>query len=318
MSRKTDRRKIIKRTADGKRTDRVKKAERERMLRLRNQGKTMEEIALELDRSERTVSKQLQKAQTDGSSQTSQKEVDPLVAKAQEQHLDEICSLIKEWKGFVYTPHIKEAIPGYHHPINDIEPNKLFEHLKEHVPCPTLWLNYTIWSDRIDSYLFSCAELMKDVRRDYRFNVDEYLTDDRDLIWLGNDTYAYHEPIIRRISNKALTYDESGHQIDFGDFLVYDDWGEYERMDEVKGEYTKTWNMYVDGIPVGRCIDKKLASEAYKVASEYHLNEAKHVIILFRELKSLEDKIRQDIAEALAYQDYRWHNCQFCKKYHFP
>ncbi len=61
MNRKADRRIIIKRAADWKRTDRVKKAERERMLKLHNQGKTLEEIAGKLDRSERTVSKQLQK-----------------------------------------------------------------------------------------------------------------------------------------------------------------------------------------------------------------------------------------------------------------
>lgn len=64
MGRKTDRRIKIRRTVDGKRTDRVKKAERERMLKLRNQGKTVEEIALELCRNERTVSKQLAEERT--------------------------------------------------------------------------------------------------------------------------------------------------------------------------------------------------------------------------------------------------------------
>ena len=84
MGRKADRRIKIRRTVDGKRTDRVKKAERERMLRLRNQGKTIEEIALELDRSERTVSKQLAK----GGSQVSQKEekrIQPWIEKAKQE-----------------------------------------------------------------------------------------------------------------------------------------------------------------------------------------------------------------------------------------
>lgn len=52
----------MKRYADnGKRTDRVKIPERKRIQKLRAQGKTIEEIAHELGRSERTVSKQMQK-----------------------------------------------------------------------------------------------------------------------------------------------------------------------------------------------------------------------------------------------------------------
>ncbi len=247
--------------------------------------------------------------------QAVEKRIDPLVEEAQKEHLAEVRSLIEEWGGSLYTTPIEEAVPGYHHPISDVQTNHLFEHLKEHLPSSTLWINYTIWSDRIDSYLFRCAELMRDVWRDHQLWADEYPTDSGELVWVNTNNYAYHEPIVKRISSKALDNQDNKHRIDF---LVFDDQDEHESLDEVRASYTKTWVMYVDGTPVGQCIDKKVATETYEAASDYHLNNAEHVIILFRELKSLEDKIRQDIVEALAYQDYRWYTCQFCKNYHFP
>lgn len=198
MSRKTDHRKIIKRTADGKRTDRVKKAERERMLRLRNQDKTIEEIALELDRSERTVSKQLQKAQAgkkqeDGSTQTSQKEVDPLIAKAQEEHLAEICGLIEKWKDAVRTPQIDEVSLNTLLPTYDIEANPLFQYLREHLPNRNLWDNYSCWASKLNEYLFKCKRLIKEILEE-------------DQIWEDalSPLAGFERPILKRISDKAM------------------------------------------------------------------------------------------------------------------
>ena len=62
MVRKVDLRIKRKYSTDDKRTDRVKKAERNRMVKLREE-KTVEEIAAALKRSERTVSKQLKIAE---------------------------------------------------------------------------------------------------------------------------------------------------------------------------------------------------------------------------------------------------------------
>ena len=104
------------------------------MLRLRNQGKTIEEIALELRRSERTVSKQLKKAQaekeqTDGDRQASQKEIEPLVLEAQKEHHAELRGLIEEWKYHLYTPDIEDALHHTEryqkHPISGVEANHL-------------------------------------------------------------------------------------------------------------------------------------------------------------------------------------------------
>jgi len=245
------------------------------------------------------------------------KRADPLIEEAQKEHMLEIRDLIEEWRDCLYTPAIEEAVPDYHHPISDVQNNHLFEHLKEHLPSPTLWLNYTIWADRIGSYLTSCEQLINDIRSDDRLWDIGYRTDSGELVWVNTENYAFGQPILKRISDTPLENRKIEHETRFEDFLADDDQGESKIIGEV-GEGTKTYVMYVDGTPVGRYIDKKVATETYEAASDYHLKEAELVIILFRELKSLENKIRQDLEEVLAYQDYRWYNCQFCKNYHFP
>ena len=86
MNRKSDNRIKVKRSEGGKRTDRVKKAEIERMSKLRDKGKTIIEIAGELKRNERTVSKQLTKAKE----LRQQDKSDPLILKARERHFADL------------------------------------------------------------------------------------------------------------------------------------------------------------------------------------------------------------------------------------
>ncbi len=90
MGRKTDNRIKMKHSADGKRTDRVKKAEREYMVKLRDKGKTIEEIANERGRNPRTVSKQLAKAKV----LHQRDKTDPLIIKARERHFADLADAI--------------------------------------------------------------------------------------------------------------------------------------------------------------------------------------------------------------------------------
>ncbi|MFZ1915541.1 MAG: hypothetical protein WAU55_10795 [Dehalococcoidales bacterium] len=246
-----------------------------------------------------------------------EKRIDPLIEEAQKEHMAEIRGLIEEWRDRLYTPAIAETVPDYHHSISDVQHNHLFEHLKEHLPSPTLWLNYTIWADGIGHYLFNCKQLIDDIKRDHGLWDTGYRIDRGELVWVGTEHYAFGKPILKRISDTALENRKIDHDITFEDFLVDDDQGEKKISGEV-GEDTKTYVMYVDTIPVGRCLNKQLANETYKTASDYHLKEAEYVVILFRELKSLQDKIHKEVEEVLAYQDYRWYTCKFCKDYHFP
>lgn len=84
MAAKIDRRLKVKNSpVTGKRTDRVKKAERDRMVKLREKDRTVEQIALTLNRSVRTVSKQLKKA---GTSERTSATLDPLILQRKAEH----------------------------------------------------------------------------------------------------------------------------------------------------------------------------------------------------------------------------------------
>ena len=94
MGKNSNKRIKVKLSEDGKRSDRVKKTERERMLRLRGMGKTIEEIALELGRDSRTVSKQLAKAES--SRQQNKKMFDPIIIEAKKKHIADMLAIAEE------------------------------------------------------------------------------------------------------------------------------------------------------------------------------------------------------------------------------
>lgn len=241
--------------------------------------------------------------------------IDPIISKAREEHLGKIRDLITEWKDCLHTPNFEEAAPGYRDPMVAIQTNRLFEHLKEHLPSPTLWLNYTIWEDKIDRFLQSCSELLKYIRRDKCFKEME--------TWLCTEDYAYHLPILKRISEKAQNNSEIKHKIIFRDPQYYDDYDGFESMPpRLSGHVSMTYTMYVDDIPIGTCREEnvQIASETYKTVSDFHLKRDDTVVMVgyFRELKSLEDKFHQGIEESLLYQDYRWYTCKYCGDYYFP
>ena len=91
MDRKIDKRIKAKKSADGKRTDRVKKVEREHMVKLRDKGKTIAEIAGECKRNERTVSKQLSKAEE--SRQRNERMFDPIISEAKKKHFIDMAAI---------------------------------------------------------------------------------------------------------------------------------------------------------------------------------------------------------------------------------
>jgi hypothetical protein len=101
MARRIDQRLKMKRSTDDRRTDRVKKAERERMVKLHDKGMTIEGIAYELKRSERTVSKQLKKASTPEQTSTT---ADPLVLQRKAEHFAYMAEIANGLLATTYHP----------------------------------------------------------------------------------------------------------------------------------------------------------------------------------------------------------------------
>ena len=285
MDRKADRRIKTRRTMDGKRTDRVKKAERERMLRLRNQDKTIEEIALELDRSERTVSKQL----AEGRSQTSQKEVDPLVQEAKREHLSEIRNLIQEWRTALRTP---EKLEGHLHlnelwaqgiPTHGVENNRLFECVRGHLPFSTLWQDYSDWVKKYLDFLDKNRSLVR--------QFGEELLGCEGVLRLSEGCTA---PLILRIS------------------------GSMQRAPRIEKEISyvkdKQCEILWDGdYRILYANDALACGELYKkISTRFLYSEGNDIRILLHELKLLECKIQTSLQEILLKRDYINYACGLC------
>ena len=91
MNRKSEKREKITRSVDDKRTDRVKKSEVRKMLKLREKEKPIAEIADRLKRSERTVSKHLEKAKS--SHQQNERMLDPIAIEAKKKHIADMAAI---------------------------------------------------------------------------------------------------------------------------------------------------------------------------------------------------------------------------------
>lgn len=302
MDRKADRRIKIRRTADGKRTDRVKKAERERMLRLRNQDKTVEEIAGGLSRSERTVSKQLRKAQAEKeqehrSSQASQKEVDPNLVKAKEAHMNEIRNFVKQWGTALRTPEIQDLynlrnlrkLWEQDIPTDAVENNLLFGCVREHLPFPTLWQDYANWVETYHRFLDKSKSLVK--------QFGEELLKFEGVLGLGE---SYAEPLILRISHRVP-----------------------RRIPKIEKEFCPKGRkefcikdceiLWDGGWRILYADDALACGKLYKTVSDRLFDsEGLRIRIILHRLEFLESKIRTSLQEILIKHDYINYTCRLC------
>ena len=304
MSRKADRRIKIRRTIDGKRTDRVKSAERERMLRLRNQGKTVEEIALELRRSERTVSKQLQKArtekeQTNGSSQSSQKEVNPLLTKVREEHMAEIRILIEQWLEVIPNdpPGVTELGQwsfnrwGLPTGVNSITGNYQFKLLREHLPYENFWNNYSEWEALFLEYIVACVKIEEEIRHQGEAWPN--------ILRLGED---FEKPILSQIFSKQMhqELDELRFRTYGNRLLAYlryrEDGTESRDTNILEAEHPE---VYIESYQA--LVDKMLSSE-----------EVAWLVTTQDELGSKQNLIRETLQDILIRRDYIMTLCKLC------
>ncbi len=159
----------IKYSENGKRTDRVTKKQKRKMQKLKDEGSSNEDIALEMKRNIRTVRSHLNN-QEPQSSQTQIAEQDPLIERAKQKHSDDLLNLLEEWenglrnlnlevraiwkelteKKFCTSEFIKVALPIR---VNNkqeikikffIEDEALFGALLSHLPGDNLW---SYWED---------------------------------------------------------------------------------------------------------------------------------------------------------------------------
>lgn len=317
MGSKADRRIKIRRSADGKRTDRVKKAEREHMLRLRSHDKTVEEIALELGRSERTVSKQLQKARTAEEQQLptqKQKQADPFVEEAQKEHIASIRAIIEEWQRYLFTPLPREVDEKYRHPVSEVEEQRLFKRLREHINNPILWLNHWLWDWYWEYvYQYQCEELRDTIRTEWFAEVGKASSSKR-ILWAKSNKHLFYKPIflcVEQWMRKKLK----------GILLPDEPYSHNYRIEKKQTNKRPARRevlcLYVDDILVGECYDSESAIQAYGHFSDKVIGdcETSGLIFGYLILNDLTQMLHEQLDSILERRSYISNNCHDCPEH---
>jgi len=90
-----------------------------------------------------------------------------ILADNQAEHLAEIRTTIEQWKNSLETPWFGTiSFETGSRPTGGLEHNPLFNSLREHLPFPTLWRDYSIWADKVENYIDSCKGLLEETRKE--------------------------------------------------------------------------------------------------------------------------------------------------------
>ena len=90
-----------------------------------------------------------------------------ILSENQAQHLAEIRATIEQWKGGLIAPWFgTTSLEVEHCPTGVLEGDLLFGSLREHLPFPALWRDYSIWKEKVEEYVCSCKKLLEETQQE--------------------------------------------------------------------------------------------------------------------------------------------------------
>jgi len=206
-------------------------------------------------------------------------------------HYAEIRVLIEQWKNTSRTPRPDEVYPGTSSPMDAIEANPIFIPLRDHLPSPTLWHNYSVYVKKLDDYIAGCTNLREEVAKKVK-NWNEV----KDVL----ENVA--QPILRKIAEG-----EPDNKIKPYKFIASE-----------HSNYPDKTMINAEGIPiftVSKENDSAYIEKQYQDYSEALLagETGTNLVALFGELKNdLEPKIKDSLQEILLRRDYIMYACRLC------
>jgi len=270
--------------------------DRRKLLEARERGLTDSEIKAQFGiTDDRTLRRHLKLAEQEQEARLVKIE---MLKDALASHLGEVRTLLEQWKNALRKPQFDEVYPGTPSPTGNIEASPLFNSLREHLPFPTLWRNFSSYAKKMDEYITGIKNLRKEIEEEIKNwqNVQDATT---------NAT----QPILKRILDKAL-----GKKIKDYHFKG---WTSYKDLE--KKELADVGSFMVDDIKVLEASDltsrrKKQYDKLYQEISDQTLANQTTVqlITLYNDLKPLEVKIHEDLQEILLRRDYIMYTCSLC------
>lgn len=256
--------------------------DRRKMLEARDEGLTDDQIKARFSITDnRTLRRHLKLAEQEQDSRLVKVDI---LKDALAGHLAEIRSLIERWQGILRTPQVDEGYRGIYSPSRSLEADSLFNSLREHLPVPILWRNYTIWKKSLDEYVNIWKMLIEEIKQLARSwqNVRRIRDD-------------FQQPVLKRLSYKALERKLEPFRFEKRES------GDYEIL-------------LVDGVETLETSDALAYEQQYKRLCDQVLGSelATNLINRYRELRAQEPKIRESLQEILQRRDYIMYSCKLC------
>jgi len=228
-------------------------------------------------------------------------QTDPNIAKAKEDHLAEIYSLLKDLlDNMPYEPpHLTDEYP-FHVGLNFLPLNlnrvtsePLFESLREHIPHSHLWPLYSKWEGQYSD----CIRFYTEVRNEIRT---------KGCSWPNVQlTEEFEEPILMRLSEAVANLpDDAELGLTYREFpgrlLVGFKWGGRDRTvltypPEMKVSHTMEYQALCDEI---------LTSWTEKLGNIYN------------ELWDIQEELRSSLQEVILQREHVLHTCRLCPGQH--
>ncbi|MFC1865706.1 hypothetical protein ACFLYB_03230 [Chloroflexota bacterium] len=137
-------------------------SDRKRLLEARENGSTDDDLKKQFDITDiRTIRRQIKLAEQEQEARLVKVEI---LKDALSNHHVEVRSIIKEWKASINKPLVRDIYSDMTtHPTQGIENKPLFKSVREHLPFPTLWRDYSMWVNKVEAYIDGCKNIIKKV-----------------------------------------------------------------------------------------------------------------------------------------------------------
>ena len=270
---------------------RLQYSDRKKLIEARNEGLSEAEIKRRFGfTDDRTLKRHLRLGEQEEEARSVKIEI---LKDALTSHLTEIRHLMEQWRSTVVVPLIYEVPLETVSPAHLLKTDALFSALKEHVPSPTLWRNYSNWDNKFQEFVKGCEQLKKDMEEEAgKWGI------------LRLVTKSFSAPILRRVHEKIMGQEPKAHEFEKSVEHVY-----------VQRKIVRDFEiLFVDGLKTVEANDALAYRDQYQALSDRIVGSATAADLInqYNDLKAVGTKIDEYLRQILLRRDYIMYTCKLC------
>lgn len=276
--------------------------DRRKLLEARGRGLSNSEIKGQFGiTDDRTLRRHLQLAEQEQEARAVKTEI---LKEALRDHLAEVRQVIENLKAGIRI----EPVNVHLAMASFVTSSRLFSSLKSHLPFPSLWRDYNQWETKYKSYVASCQELQKEIRK--RATTQMKLDFTPDTSNSPHFTSGFMRWIVYHVQDKLEGKDMKEAEFHWQDLRI-----------SVKGSVLEGKQMFDH--PRGEelleiinqpDIDTKFYEKECKALIDFCLSSeiVTNLSTLLADLHNLEPKIHNSLEEILLRRDHILYTCNLC------